>query len=100
MILYNITFIIEDTINSEWLEWMNKTLLPAVTNTGLFISHRMLKVLDSPNPGFTYCLQFQTDEIGNFHTFKRDHEPEMIGALSASFENKFVLFNTLMEFIH
>ena len=99
MVLYNITFIIDDTINSEWLEWMNEKLLPTVANTELFISQRLLKVLDSPNEGLTYCLQFTTDDLGNFHTFKQVHEPGIFKSLSTSFENKLVFFNTLMEFI-
>ncbi|WP_161987531.1 DUF4286 family protein [Arcticibacter tournemirensis] len=99
MILYNITFIIDDTVNSEWLEWMNEKLLPAVANTDLFISQRLLKVLDSPNAGETYCLQVTTNNIGNYHMFKQAHEPGIIRPLLESFENKLVFFNTLMEFI-
>ncbi len=99
MILYNITFIIDDTINSEWLEWMNEKLLPEVANTDLFISQRMLRVLDSPNEGITYCLQFTTDNISNFHAFKQTYEPAIFKSLSTSFENKLVFFKTLMEFI-
>ena len=99
MVLYNITVIIEDKIQREWLEWMNSEFIPAAMNTGLFSSKRLLTVLGSPNEGITYCLQLIAENIGSFHDFKQHHEPAIMAAHASRFANSFVSFSTLMEFV-
>ncbi len=99
MILYNITIIIEDSMQEEWLGWMNKNFVDRVMDTELFASSRLLKVLDSPNEGITYCIQFIADNISLYHQFKQDHEPVILEDLSSRFANRFVSFSTLMELI-
>ena len=100
MILYNITLIIEDSIDKEWLNWMNNEFIPSAMETNLVVSHRLLKVLDSPNEGITYCLQFVIDDINSYNLFKTNHLPQIMDNHSNQFSNRFVSFSTLMEFIH
>jgi hypothetical protein len=51
MILYNVTVILEDEIQADWLHWMKEQHIPEIMDTSCFVSYRMLKVLDSPNEG-------------------------------------------------
>jgi hypothetical protein len=99
MILYNITTIIETEINAQWLRWANEEYIPAIMATELFASNRMLKVLDSPNEGITYCIQFVADDLGKFNkfldTFGEIHERKQ----QELFPEKFISFSTVMEYI-
>ncbi len=99
MILFNITIIIEEAINQEWLDWMNENFIPKALETKFIVSHRLLKVIGSPNEGITYCLQFIIDNIGYYQEFQENLLPELMKMLSAKFENRFVSFSTLMEFV-
>lgn len=99
MILYNITVIIDEGIESEWLNWINQTFIPNAMSTNLLASSRLLKVLDSPNEGVTYCLQFVADNIGNYNDFKNLHAAEILDAHALEFKNKSVFFSSVMEFI-
>ena len=99
MIIYNETFIIDDGVNKEWLNWMQTVHIPAVMATGLFNSYRILNVMDSPNEGATYCIQYHADTIENYYQFKDKHRQYLQDAHSKQFENKFVLFDTLMQTI-
>jgi hypothetical protein len=99
MILYNITVIIDEGIEGEWLNWINQTFIPNAMSTNLLASSRLLKVLDSPNEGVTYCLQFITDNIGNYNDFKNLHAAEILDAHALEFKNKSVFFSSVMEFI-
>ena len=99
MILYNITIIIEDEINEKWLSWANEYFLPEFMATNLIASNRFLKVIDSPNEGTTYCMQFIFDDIGTFHSFKERHYNRLMDQHESRFNNKSVFFSTLMEFI-
>ena len=88
MILYNITIIIEESIQDRWLEWMNTEYIPGINATNLFASNRMLKVLDSPNEGVTYCLQFIADDFGKYKDYQENFAPQFENKQHQKFENK------------
>lgn len=70
-----------------------------VMNTGCFASNRMLKVLDSPNEGITYCIQYIADSIEKYNEYKQNHTSALQADYPEEFGNKFVSFRTLMEYI-
>jgi hypothetical protein len=99
MIVYNETLIVDETIYAEWLDWMKQVHIPAVMGTGYFNSYRILNVIDSPNEGVTCCIQYNTDSSDKFSRFSTGHLPQLHAAHQQRYENKFVLYNTLMETI-
>lgn len=99
MILFNITMILDDEIHNEWLQWMKTIQIPDIMNTGCFVSNRLLNVLDSPNEGVTYCVQYISDSLEKLNEFKQKHEHSIQAKLPEQFNNKLVLFSTVMEFI-
>lgn len=99
MILYNVTIIINEEIESDWLIWMQNTHIPDVMSTQCFISNRILKVLDSPNEGITYCVQYIAEDLIKFEGYKSNFSSKLQAAYPETFSNKFVSFRTVMEFI-
>ena len=99
MVLFNVTVIIDDSINDEWLAWINNWFIPEAMSSGKVVSERLLRVLDSPNEGITYCLQFVIDDIGSYETFQEGKFTQLMLEHGTKFQNKFVSFSTLMEFI-
>ncbi|MBC8053345.1 MAG: DUF4286 family protein [Sphingobacteriaceae bacterium] len=99
MILYNITVIVDEAIEAQWLSWINQTFIPEALSSSLLVSNRVLKVLESPNEGVTYCLQFIADNIQNYTTFKEVHASALLNSHSLKFNNQAVHFSTVMEFI-
>ena len=99
MIIVNETIIIDETINAQWLTWMNDVHIPAVMATGYFNSHRMLKVLKSPNEGITYCVQYTTNNIDNYNQYNSNYATLLKNKRFKQFENKFVEFESIMELV-
>lgn len=99
MILYNVTIILEEDIHTEWLNWMQATHITEVMNTGCFASNRILKVLDSPNEGITYCMQYIADTKEKYDEYQQKYAAQLQADIPDSFVNKFVVFRTVMEFI-
>jgi hypothetical protein len=99
MIIYNETFIVEESISGEWLHWILTNHIDAVMKTGSFDSYKMLTVLDSPNEGVTYCIQYTTNAIERYSDFYYKHLQSLHDLHNKQFENQFVLFHTLMETI-
>lgn len=99
MVLYNLTIIIDETINEEWQSWVKSAFIPQISETNLFISHRLLKVLNSPNEGITYCLQFVAENKGKYETFASEHAPAIMDLHTQKFRNQCVSFSSLMEYM-
>jgi hypothetical protein len=97
MIIFNDTVIVEEAIHQSWLKWMQEVHIPSVMATGYFNSYQVLNVIDSPNEGVTYCIQYQTDSIESFNQFYTKHLHRLQDIHNRQFENQFVLFNTLMK---
>lgn len=99
MLLYNVTFIIEDSAAEEWLQWMGEKHIPEVLATGMFLSNRLLKVIDSPNEGVTYCSQYVAESVEDYETYQQQYAPALQEDLNNRFKDRFVTFRTLMEYI-
>ena len=99
MILYNVTFIIEELAAEEWLQWMQEVHIPEVMATNKFISNRLLKVLDSPNEGVTYCAQYIAENEANYQDYQTNFAPDLQAKLQEKFENSVLTFRTLMAFV-
>jgi hypothetical protein len=99
MILYNVTIIVEEDIQANWLNWMQNVHIDQIMDTGYFASNRILKVLDSPNEGATYCIQFVADSLAKYNEYQQKFSVALQADFPAEFANKFVSFRTVMEFI-
>lgn len=99
MLLYNVTLIIEEAAADRWLQWMQDIHIPNVMATGKFVSNRLLKVLDSPNEGVTYCAQYVAETVEDYHEYQDKFAPALQAELNEEFQNQFVAFRTLMEYI-
>jgi len=99
MLLYNVTLIIEDRSEAAWLKWMQEEHIPEVMATGLFVSNRLLKVLDSPNEGVTYCSQYVAQTMEDYETYQAKYAPALGEELNIKFKDKLVSFRTLMEYV-
>jgi|SRR6185312_1926426 len=97
MIIFNDTVIVEEAIHLKWLNWIQEVHIPAVMATGCFNSYQILNVIDSPNEGVTYCIQYHTDSLESFNQFYTKHLHRLQALHNHEFENQFVLFNTLMK---
>jgi hypothetical protein len=97
MIIFNDTVIVEEAFHERWLEWMQQVYIPEVMATGYFNSYQVLNVIDSPNEGVTYCIQYSTDTIENFNQFYSKHLHQLQAKHNQQFADQFVLFNTLMR---
>lgn len=99
MFLYNVTLILDDAAAEEWLQWMQEIHIPQVMATGMFVSNRLLKVVDSPNEGVTYCAQYVAETIENYNKYQETFAPALQAELNEKYKNRFVAYRTLMEFV-
>lgn len=99
MFLYNVTLILDDAAAEEWLQWMQDVHIPEVMATGMFISNRLLKVVDSPNEGVTYCAQYVAETLDHYNKYQEIFAPALQAELNERYKNRFVAYRSLMEFV-
>ena len=99
MIVYNETIIVEEASYDNWIAYMRQVHIPEVMATGHFDSFKILNVIDSPNEGVTTCVQYNTDSEERFAKFYNQHLHPLHAAHHELYENKYVLYSSLMETI-
>ena len=98
MLLYNVTVGIDKDSEEEWLQYMKGTHIQAVLNTGLFVSHKMYKVLhDQDDNTISYSIQYFANSIEEVQQYLEIFAPALIEEHRKRFHNRHVAFRTLLE---
>jgi hypothetical protein len=75
MYIYNVTINIDESVHKEWLEWI-ETHIPAVLDTGRFLSAKFTEVLvEEDMGGKTYSIQYTANtrnDLDDYHKFDAD----------------------------
>lgn len=76
MIVYNVTFSVDQEIGEEWLTWMKEKHIPSVS--ALFESYRILKVLSHDDEKtLSFAVQFfckSVDTAEKYHANTEIHQ--------------------------
>jgi hypothetical protein len=98
MILYNVTVNIEKRVEEEWVLWMKKTHIPDVLATGMFSENRFYRILhDSEDGSVNYSVQYFTDSMEKIMEYQNKFAQKLQDDVKAKFQDKFVVFRTLLE---
>lgn len=99
MIIYNVTINIEESIEKEWLHWMQHVHIPEMIATGKFVKALLTKVLvEEEMGGVTYSVQYGCPSKELLQAYY-DQDAEHLRAQSNRFAGKFVAFRTELEVI-
>lgn len=103
MILYNITFNIENDIMEDFLVWLKGKHIPDFLQTGLFTEYKLFKLIsnhgDTPDTS-TYALQFYLKDLKTFLEYSDYQAPRLQNDLKDKFGSKVIAFRTLLEKIN
>lgn len=98
MLLYNVTIGIDRDSEEEWLRYMRETHIQAVLNTGLFVGHKMYKVLhDQDDNTISYSVQYFAKTIEDVRQYLETFAPALIEEHRKKFHNRHVTFMTLLD---
>ena len=93
MILYNISVIVEDSSHDQVIQWLKSHLRASAYETTL------LKMLDSPHEGNTYCVQSLATDHATIVKFQEDVVAELQTYLLASHTEKAFIFDSKMQYL-
>ncbi|HVZ55043.1 MAG TPA: DUF4286 family protein [Chitinophagaceae bacterium] len=99
MTVYNLTVSVDPAIEAEWIVWQQQVFIPGVMGTGLFREYRFYRLLETPaqEGGNTFVFQFTAAGPEQYERFRRDHAAGLLEGARATWGDRFVYFQTVME---
>jgi len=99
-ILYNVTVVIDDSVQKDWMKWMIDVHIPDVMATGAFETYQMHKVLTEGSEGGTsFAIQYLSPSREEYERYQMQHAPRLQEDHQKRYNGKFGAFRTLMEVI-
>lgn len=99
MMVYSVTFAIEESIEIEWLKEINQYFIPTLMKSGFFSDFQHTKIIPEQGLDLAYNLQFKCENqltLDHYITqIKQTHER----ALQEKFPGKFASFYTKLELL-
>lgn len=99
MIIYNVTVNIEDSVEKEWLKWMQEVHIPDVMKTDLFVENKIFRLLSRNDQeiGTTYAIQYSCQTMADFDLYQKKYAPALQKEHTKRYQGKFVAFRTMLE---
>ena len=98
MIIYNVTVNVDESIHTDWLNWMQNKHIGDVLKTGLFIKAKLVKVMaEEEMGGITYAVQYLTDSRAKLEDYYLNHAPRLRQEGLQLFADKMLAFRTELE---
>lgn len=99
-ILYNVTIVMDQNIEKQWIEWMLSDHIPDMMATGKFVGHSLQKVIGSENEtGVTYAVQYISPDSHTFDKYQQEDSERLQKLHQQKFDGKYGAFRTLMQII-
>lgn len=100
MILYNTTFIVEEKVNEEWLNWLKSEHVNDYLKSSCFLGARLGKITSHVEPGaISYSLQFFANDELILTNFKDNYLAEIQQKSLQKFGTNVLSFASEMEHI-
>lgn len=99
--IYNVTTLVDPSIQQGWLRWMRDEYLPAVMKTGCFQRYQLVRLSDvDETHGLTYAVQYYAGDRGSCDHFASIYEPGLERETLRLWGEKCLSFKTIMEVMH
>ena len=99
MILYNVTINVEQSVEAEWLRWMQTEHVLDVLNTKMFTTARIFRLLnvEQSEGTTTYAVQYFAKDRADYERYQQEFAPRLQQESQQRYGTKTVSFRTLME---
>lgn len=100
MLIYNVTIKVDESIATDWLQWMRQEHIPNIMNTGCFAEFKMVRLLEiDDSEGPTYAVQYFASTMDDYQLYLRQHAPRIRKESIDKWGDRFIAFRTLMEVV-
>jgi hypothetical protein len=98
MIVYNVTFQVDPSIEQEWLLWMEQQHIPEMLATQLFQEAKLLRVrTEEGTITGSYAIQYLAESQRHLETYFTKHSAALRAKTHQLFGEKALAFRTQLE---
>ena len=94
MYLYNISIIVDNDRHESLLKWIKTTWLKTLPD-----STKLLKLMDSPHEGHTYCVQLVFEYAADIPAFQNKNVIYLQEYIAQNHHEKAFIFDSTMKYI-
>ena len=99
MIIYNVTVSVEESIKTDWLNWMNTEHIPEVMAAAVFTKAQINRVIVQGDSNHTFAIAYTCASMKDLHQQQIKFATELQQKHVARYGDKAVAFRTIMEVI-
>ena len=97
MIIYNVTVSVEESIKSDWLNWMRTEHIPEVMATEVFTKAQINKVIIQGDSNNTFAIAYTCLNMRDLHQYEVKFAAALKQKHMARYGDKVAAFRTVME---
>lgn len=98
MIISNITYSIDKSLENDFLGWLKETHIPEVMMTLKPKSYRIMRLLtEIENAGATFSVQYNFDSLADFEQFENEFQKDLDYEIYKRYNGHYVFFPSLLE---
>ena len=99
MIIYNVTVSVEESIKTDWLNWMKTEHIPEVMAAAVFTKAQINRVIVQGDNNNTFAIAYTCQSMKDLHQYQIKFAEELQQKHLARYGDKAVAFRTIMEVI-
>ena len=99
MIIYNVTVSVEESIKTDWLNWMKTEHIPEVMAAAVFTKAQINRVIFQGDSNNTFAIAYTCLSMKDLHKYQVNFAAELQEKHLARYGDKAVAFRTIMEVI-
>lgn len=95
MLIYTVNVIIDQTIEKDWLQWMQSVHIPEVMQSKCFKSAEMAIRTDSSEQNPHYEIRYYCEDVSIFENYQKNHAPALQKDHTEKYKGKFKAYRAL-----
>ena len=99
MIIYNVTVSVEESIRTDWLNWMKTEHIPEVMASEAFTKAQINRVIVQGDSNHTFAIAYTCPSMKDLHQYQIKFADELQQKHVERYSEKAVAFRTIMEVI-
>jgi len=100
MFVYNISFQIDPSIETTWLNWIKQSFIPSCLSTACFVEHQLYQLDLAADQPPTYTLQLFSKVATKLIEFQKKHAETLLFSVTEQWGDQCFHFNTSMKNVH
>ena len=100
MFVYNISFQIDASIESAWLNWIKQSFIPSCLSTACFVEHQLYQLDLAADQPPTFTLQLFSHTASQIAEFQTKHLETLLFSVTEQWGEQCFHFNTSMKIVN